>query len=112
MIPYDEKQTPDICPDTVRLIVFDWDGTLMDSETQIVHSMQAAIADLELEARSAEACRNIIGLGLQEAMDALYPGRGERFRERFVARYRHHWFSGIRDHSELVSRGHARPWSC
>ena len=87
-------------PDAVRLIVFDWDGTLMDSETQIVHSIQSAIADLELEARSADACRNIIGLGLQEAVDALYPGRGERFRDIFVARYRHHWFSGIHE-SEL-----------
>ena len=87
-------------PDAVRLIVFDWDGTLMDSETQIVHSIQSAIADLELEARSADACRNIIGLGLQEAVDVLYPGRGERFRDIFVARYRHHWFSGIHE-SEL-----------
>jgi len=80
-------------PDAVRLIVFDWDGTLMDSETQIVHAIQSAIADLRLEARSAEACRNIIGLGLREAVDALYPGRNESFRELFVARYRHHWFS-------------------
>lgn len=78
---------------TVRLIVFDWDGTLMDSETQIVHAIQGAIADLRLETRTAEACRDIIGLGLQEAVDALYPGRDETFRERFVERYRHHWFS-------------------
>ena len=73
-------------PDAVRLIVFDWDGTLMDSETQIVLAIQSAIADLELEARNAEECRNIIGLGLQEAVDTLYPGRGEHFRESFVAR--------------------------
>jgi len=50
----------------VRLIVFDWDGTLMDSETQIVHCMQRSIDDLALEARSADQCRNIIGLGLRE----------------------------------------------
>ena len=48
---------------------------------------------LALEARSAEACLNIIGLGLQEAVDALYPDRGDGFRETFVARYRDHWFS-------------------
>ena len=95
----DRKETRE-WPDTLRLLIFDWDGTLMDSETQIVHSIQSAIADLELEARSADACRNIIGLGLQEAVDALYPGRGERFRDIFVARYRHHWFSGIHE-SEL-----------
>lgn len=78
---------------TVRLIVFDWDGTLMDSETQIVHAIQGAIADLQLDERSHEACREIIGLGLQEAVDALYPGRDADFRESFVQRYRHYWFS-------------------
>jgi phosphoglycolate phosphatase len=77
-----------------RLIVFDWDGTLMDSETQIVHAIQSAIRDLRLDSRTPEQCRNIIGLGLQEAVDALYPGRDTAFGESFVARYRHHWFSG------------------
>lgn len=80
-------------PEAVRLIVFDWDGTLMDSETQIVHCMFAAIDDLKLEKRNAEQCRNIIGLGLQEAIDALYPGQDEKFLQRFVEQYRHHWFS-------------------
>ena len=37
-----EHENRDNTPDAVRLIVFDWDGTLMDSETQIVHSMFAA----------------------------------------------------------------------
>jgi phosphoglycolate phosphatase len=80
-------------PDGVALIVFDWDGTLMNSENQIVHAIQSAIADMQLDERSPEACRNIIGLGLQEAVDTLYPGRGERFREAFVDCYRQHWFA-------------------
>jgi len=80
-------------PEKIRLIVFDWDGTLMDSETEIVHAMSAAIDELGLEKRSIEQCRNIIGLGLKEAVDALYPGRDEAFRQKFVERYRHHWFS-------------------
>lgn len=84
-------------PEAVRLIVFDWDGTLMDSETQIVHAMFGAIGDLRLESRTADECRNIIGLGLQEAIEVLYPGRDERFVERFVERYRHHWFGNAHD---------------
>jgi phosphoglycolate phosphatase len=87
-------------PEALRLIVFDWDGTLMDSETQIVHSLLGAIADMELEARSVEQCRNIIGLGLREAVVALYPGTDDGFAERFVERYRHHWFR-ISNDSEL-----------
>lgn len=80
-------------PEELRLLIFDWDGTLMDSETQIVHSMHEAIRELDLEARSADQCRDIIGLGLKEAIDALYPGRDPVFLERFVEAYRHHWFA-------------------
>ncbi|GMQ83806.1 MAG: HAD-IA family hydrolase [Gammaproteobacteria bacterium] len=87
-------------PDSVRLIIFDWDGTLMDSETQIVHAMSGAIDDMELEKRTVDQCRNIIGLGLKEAVDALYPGRDAAFQQQFVERYRHHWFS-IAHTSEL-----------
>ena len=62
-------------PLDIRLIVFDWDGTLMNSEAQIVSCMRAAIEDLKLPPRSDEQIRNIIGLGLREAIDALYAGK-------------------------------------
>jgi len=93
------RKTP-LVPDSIRLIIFDWDGTLMDSETQIVHAMNGAIDDMGLEKRTTEQCRNIIGLGLKEAIDVLYPGRDEVFQEQFVECYRHHWFS-IAHTSEL-----------
>jgi len=95
-----ENRKVQLAPDNVRLIIFDWDGTLMDSETQIVHAMNGAISDMGLEKRSTDQCRNIIGLGLKEAVDALYPGRDEVFQQQFVERYRHHWFS-IAHTSEL-----------
>jgi phosphoglycolate phosphatase len=79
-------------PREIRLIVFDWDGTLMDSESQIVSCLHAAVRDLALEPMSDETLRNVIGLGLQEALDTLVPGRDEEFYRRFVDRYRHHWF--------------------
>lgn len=76
----------------IRLLVFDWDGTLMDSEVQIVAGMQAAIADLGLEPRGTEAVKNIIGLGLQEAVAALYPGSEPELVAALAERYRAHWF--------------------
>jgi len=93
-------KSKEIMPAAIRLIVFDWDGTLMDSETQIVHSMFGAIRDMQLESRTADECRNIIGLGLKEAIDSLYPGRDEQFSRQFVDSYRHHWFTQA-DDSEL-----------
>jgi phosphoglycolate phosphatase len=80
-------------PREVRLLVFDWDGTLMDSEAQIVSCLRAAVRDLSLEPMDDETLRNVIGLGLREAVDALVPGREENFYQVFIAHYRNHWFN-------------------
>jgi len=55
------------------LLIFDWDGTLMDSQMQIVSCMKSAIAELGLESRTEKQISNIIGLGLEEAIVSLYP---------------------------------------
>lgn len=55
------------------LLIFDWDGTLADSEGLIVRSMQAAIVDLGLPPRSDRAIAELIGLGLTDGMQTLYP---------------------------------------
>ena len=81
---------------SLDLIVFDWDGTLMDSEAQIVACMQAAIGDLRLEARSNDQVKNIIGLGLREAVAALYPEADAGLVQALADRYRGHWLAGDR----------------
>jgi len=55
------------------LLVFDWDGTLLDSQAQIVNCMQSAISELDLEPRSNDQIVNVIGLGLEKAVAQLYP---------------------------------------
>jgi phosphoglycolate phosphatase len=76
-----------------KLLVFDWDGTLMDSEAHIVASMEAAINEMKLERLSQDVIRNIIGLGMREAVHALYPEhRDEDFLQAFIAAYRSHYF--------------------
>ena len=84
-----------------NLLVFDWDGTLMDSEASIVVCMQAAISDLGCEPRDANSIKNIIGLGLREAIDCLYPGTDDDFLTAMVDRYRYHFLGGSKHHSEL-----------
>lgn len=88
-------------PSKIRLIVFDWDGTLMDSEHAIVQSMQRGIADLGLEPRTDEQVRNIIGLGLREAVSALYPEGDAELPERLAEAYRTHWFQFSQDERDL-----------
>ncbi|MCP1603496.1 HAD-IA family hydrolase [Pseudomonas citronellolis] len=55
------------------LLVFDWDGTLVDSVGRIVESMRVAAERSGLPRRSDEAIKGIIGLGLPEAIQTLYP---------------------------------------
>jgi len=77
-----------------RLVVFDWDGTLMDSVGHIVASMQGAMTDMDLPVLAPEAIRNIIGLGMREAVHALFPDdRSDVFLERFTGRYRDYYFA-------------------
>jgi len=75
-----------------RLIIFDWDGTLMDSEQSIVNCMQRAIRDMALEPRSDSEVSNVIGLGLVEAVTMLYPGSDTAFANQLADHYRNHWF--------------------
>ncbi|WP_251976489.1 HAD-IA family hydrolase [Salinicola avicenniae] len=56
-----------------RLVIFDWDGTLMDSAPRIVACMQAAARAQGVPVLDDDAIRDIIGLGLPEALAALYP---------------------------------------
>jgi phosphoglycolate phosphatase len=76
------------------LIVFDWDGTLMDSEARIVTCMQRAAADVGLSVPSRADARDIIGLGLDEAVARLFPGTGAMSLRRLVEAYREHWLGG------------------
>jgi len=78
---------------SIKLIVFDWDGTLMDSEAQIVHCLHSTIKDLGLAPMTSDTVRNVIGLGLREAVDMLVPGRDTAFQQAFVEAYRKHWFA-------------------
>ncbi|MET0065272.1 MAG: HAD-IA family hydrolase [Candidatus Thiodiazotropha sp.] len=84
-----------------KLLVFDWDGTIMDSEARIVACVEAAIRDLEMPVPSREAISNIIGLGLREAVHQLFPEADDQLHLEIAARYRVHFFSGAVAPSEL-----------
>ena len=55
------------------LVIFDWDGTVMDSTGRIVSCMHAAARDLALPALADDQVCGIIGLGLPEDIASLYP---------------------------------------
>ena len=80
-----------------RLLVFDWDGTLMDSVGTITACTQAVIRELELGELPEQTIRNTIGLGLRETVEVLVPGCDDALFARIIDSYRHHWHLTFRD---------------
>ncbi|MCH7627817.1 MULTISPECIES: HAD-IA family hydrolase [Novosphingobium] len=58
---------------TVRLAIFDCDGTLVDSQADICAAMDAAFGAHGLAAPERNATRRVVGLSLHEAMRQLHP---------------------------------------
>jgi phosphoglycolate phosphatase len=87
----------------------------MDSEARIVACLRAAGADLQLPALEDAALRNVIGLGLREAIERLYPQADPDAWRAYADRYRHYFLAGDGAAStlfhgalELVQRLHRR----
>jgi len=76
-----------------QLLVFDWDGTLVDSEACIIDAMQLASAEAELPKRNDAQVRDVIGLSLEGAIEALFPEAKKSVRNSVADRYREHYFS-------------------
>ncbi|MBI2307585.1 MAG: HAD-IA family hydrolase [Rhodocyclales bacterium] len=85
------------------LLVFDWDGTLMDSAAAIVAAIQAACRDLGVEEPPEARARHVIGLGLGDALRHAVPDLPEARYPQMVERYRHHYLS--RDHELALFAG-------
>lgn len=86
-----------------QLIVFDWDGTILDSAGAIVRAIQAACRDLDLPEPSDAQARHVIGLGLGDAMRHAVPGLAPERYPQMIERYRYHYLS--RDHELTLFEG-------
>jgi len=74
-----------------QLIIFDWDGTIMDSAQKISNCIQASARDVGLVEPSTKQAKSIIGLGLFEAMRHLFPDASEPQIVSMVDAYKHHF---------------------
>jgi phosphoglycolate phosphatase len=99
-----------------RLIVFDWDGTLLDSAGGIVECIQEAARELRLPVPAREAASHVIGLGLRDSLRMAVPSLPEHQYREFAEAYRRHFlarqgamtlFPGVRELlRELAAAGH------
>jgi len=81
-----------------RLLVFDWDGTLMDSIGTIVDCTLAAFEGIEeVPPPARERIRESIGMGLVETMQHHFPNWEEKLLERIADNYRRQWRARFKD---------------
>lgn len=79
--------------DPVRLVVFDCDGTLVDSQHMIIEAMRMAFDDHALPTPGDLAVRRVVGLSLPQAVAALLPAHpldaclaiGESYKKAYMA---------------------------
>lgn len=75
-------------------IVFDWDGTLIDSTETIATAIRRAAADLNLPDPGRERASSVIGLGLMQALAIAVPELPAERVPEFADRYRAHYVAG------------------
>lgn len=86
----------------VKLVIFDWDGTLFDSVHQIVASLRFA-AEKFNQPLTDEAAKSVIGLGLPEVAQVLFPNVPELHHDILKCYGDHYvehstqdvWFNGV-----------------
>lgn len=77
----------------LRLVVFDVDGTLVDSRVQILGTMRQAFLDLDAEIPEDDAILRGVGLSLPEFMQQLVPGMSSDLQAAIVSRYKELYFT-------------------
>ena len=58
----------------IKLVIFDFDGTLADTKENIILTFQMTMKELGVETKSRQECAATIGLTLEDAFKVLYPG--------------------------------------
>lgn len=99
-----------------RLIVFDWDGTIIDSAATIVECIRESARDMGLPIPEAQRASHVIGLGLHDSLRLAVPELQTQQYPEFVAHYRRHFlaredamvlFAGMQEVLSEFSSSHA-----
>jgi len=98
------------------LIIFDWDGTLIDSASAIADCIQQAAREMGLPVPDRERASHVIGLGLHDSLRHAVPALEPHGYGQFIECYRRHFlqcedsmqlFPGMRELlGRLKERGH------
>jgi phosphoglycolate phosphatase len=85
------------------LVIFDWDGTLMDSTRLIATSLICACRDVGVPEPTEREAMFVIGLNMADTFSRVAPTLDEDGRRRLAERYRHHFLA--REHEAPLYDG-------
>ncbi|PKF61097.1 haloacid dehalogenase [Psychromonas sp. psych-6C06] len=91
-----------------KVIIFDWDGTLMDSIAKIVASLKGAAIECQVCEPTTAQIRHIIGLSLDKAMATLFPEQSKQTQRLLVDAYRQKY--SVLTHIETPFYRGIKPW--
>lgn len=80
-------------PRRYALLVFDWDGTLVDSEARIAGCLRRALAFVGIEPPAPPRLRQVIGMAMPQVVQSLTADADEDTAARFVDAYREAWLA-------------------
>ncbi|MCR5431947.1 MAG: HAD family hydrolase [Lachnospiraceae bacterium] len=75
----------------IKLIIWDFDGTILDTKKAIVFAKQETMRELGLPVADEQACADTIGLSSRIGFALMYPDLSEEMLEKCVERYRAHF---------------------
>ena len=85
------------------LIVWDWDGTIMDSTPTIVQCIQQACRDLDFPVPEDSIASHVIGLGVHDSLRRVVPSIDPAHFPKLVDRFRFHYLA--KDHELHLFQG-------
>src|SRR4051812_17208838 len=86
-----------------ELVIFDWDGTLMDSTRMIARSLQHACRDVGVPEPTEEEALFVIGLNIADTFARVAPTLDDDKRREIAERYRHHFLAN--EHEAILYHG-------
>ena len=79
--------------DAPAVVIFDWDGTVVDSTSTITLAICEACRDIGIEVPSERRASYVIGLGLQDALAHVAPNLTAEQQQKLHERFRFHYLS-------------------
>ena len=86
-------QTGQRITEDIALVIFDWDGTVVDSTPTITHAIREACRDIGISGPAEQDASYVIGLGLQDALSRVAPNLSPAQQAALTDRFRYHYLS-------------------